>query len=341
MTAQPRNDTTWMHEGRLGVFIHFLADGASCTTASGLDPEAWQRRVDTVDVDRLAGHAAEAGARWVGLTIGQNSGFCCSPNAAWDALVDERPSRLSRRDLIADLADACARRGLRTMAYLPSHAPALHRRAAERMACTPAWDASAWQLRPGTYLQAEGVDERLTRFQRNWEGIIAEWSRRWGPRVHAWWIDGCYHADRMYRHDDGGPGYRSFAAALRAGNPQALVAFNTGVRTPIVSATPFEDYTAGELSSDLPLTLWTRKVDNAPAPPERFVDGAQYHQLNHLGTYWGRGTPRFSDALAAGYSAYVTGFGGAVTWDVPMLPDGAVPDLFRRQLAAIRAAIGA
>ena len=43
---------------------------------------------------------------------------------------------------------------------------------------------------------------------------------RWGQKVWGWWFDGCYFADAMYRHPDA-PNFASFAAAAKAGNPDA------------------------------------------------------------------------------------------------------------------------
>lgn len=42
--------------------------------------------------------------------------------------------------------------------------------------------------------------------------------------------------------------FASLAAALRAGNPNSSVAFNPGVFPRIVSITPYEDYSAGEIN---------------------------------------------------------------------------------------------
>ena len=54
-------------------------------------------------------------------------------------------------------------------------------------------------------------------------------------------------ADDMYRFDDE-PNFSSFAAALRAGDPDPIVAFNPGVRVPVVAHTKHEDYVAGEVN---------------------------------------------------------------------------------------------
>ena len=78
----------------------------------------------------------------------------------------------------------------------------------------------------------------------------------------------------MYQHEDGGPGFASFAAAMRSGNPNAIVSFNTGVEPNYQSVQPItehEDYTAGEVDGCLPVY---------PIAPT--VNGAQYHILSYL-----------------------------------------------------------
>jgi alpha-L-fucosidase len=328
MTWQ-RANTDWLHAAQWGTFTHYLADQPSTHEAATIGIEDWQRQVDAVDVAGLARSIADTGARYHFLTLGQNSGYYCSPNATYDAIVGE-PSRLSKRDLVLELADALAAYDVRLMVYLPAHAPAHHREAVERLGFTPSWDASAWGIRPGTYLRQRPTDDRLSEGQRHWESIIREWSLRWGGKVHGWWIDGAYFADRMYRHADE-PNFSSFAAALKAGHPDALIAFNPGVRMPVVSVTEYEDYTAGECDSLV--------AHDRYRPLQRFVNGAQLHVLSYLGEFWRVGEPRFSDALAAAYTRHVVDRGGVVTWDVPIDAAGRVPDVYLGQLAAIGKAV--
>ena len=156
-----------------------------------------------------------------------------------------------------------------------------------------------------------------------WEAILREWSLRWGGRVHGWWIDGCYFAKDMYEFDDE-PNWRSFAAALKAGNAESLVAFNPGVSVPVIKHNPVEDYTAGEINYMLPVQL-----------PRRYVNGAQCHILSFLGSNWGQRPPRFSDELAGSYTRWVNAHDGVVTWDVPIEPNGRIPEEFIAQLTAI------
>ena len=113
-----------------------------------------------------------------------------------------------------------------------------------------------------------------------------------------------HNSDEMYRYDDP-PNFRSFAEALKAGNPDAIVAFNPGVQAPVICHTEYEDFTAGELTDLLAVGGWglggNPKYCNY-GPIRRFVDGAQFHVLNFLGPWWAAGPPRFPAELVAGYT---------------------------------------
>jgi hypothetical protein len=331
-----RADTDWFLNAKWGVFIHYLAGLPSADSPEETSVGEWNRRIDGFDVQGLARQLAEIRAGYLFITLGQNSGYFLSPNATYDALVQRRPCRLSRRDLVADLAEALRPHGIPLMVYAPSHAPALDRQAVEGLKCTPTWDASCWQLKPGTYAVAEGVDERLSAFQRNWEAVIREWSLRWGKDVRGWWFDGCYKADTMYRHPDA-PNFASFAGAAKAGNPDSLVAFNPGVKVPVVCHSEFEDYTAGEIADAFPICMdshWGR--DTKPAqywgmPLRRFIAGAQFHVLTFMGPYWCRGLPRFPDVMVVGCTQHINACEGVISWDVPTNPQGLIGEPFMAQ----------
>lgn len=325
-----KHRAAWLGEAKFGVFCHYLAATAYQMRSLNValpSPEEWSRRVDAVDVESLASSIAGTGARYFFITIGQKTGHYCSPNRTYAEMTGIDDGSLSRRDLVADLVAAFRPHGVKVMVYISSLPTERDAGVLEALGCTPNWDASKCGIKPGTYRVVPGTDDRLTTFQRNWEAIIREWSERWGSGVHGWWVDGCYYADRMYEHDDDGPGFRTFADAMRAGNPDAIVSFNSGVMPNYLKVqpiTPYEDYTAGEVSRALPV-----------APVEPVVDGAQYHILGYLGEWWRIGEPRLDDALAIAYTRHITDRGGAVTWDVPIDHFGVIPDDFIRQLTAI------
>ena len=95
--------TDWFKNAGWGVFLSYLDEPASGMEVSTTSVEAWSKRVDGFDVDVLARQLHSVGAGYVCLTIGQNSGFYCSPNATYDGFVGIAPGKCSRRDLIADL----------------------------------------------------------------------------------------------------------------------------------------------------------------------------------------------------------------------------------------------
>ena len=297
-----RADTDWFRDAKWGVLTHYLADDR-------LTPEQWNEQVDRFDVEGLADQLSGIGAKYYFITIGQNSGHYCATNEAYDSFVGIRPSKCSKRDLISDLYEVLNPRGIKLMVYLPSGAPDRDPVAREKLE----WEPGIWEPRSC---------RRLASFQVRWEAVIGEWSLRWGTRICGWWIDGCYYADSMYRHTDP-PNFQSFAAALKAGNPNSVIAFNPGVLTPVILLTHYEDYTAGEIDQAFPVC------------PGRWVDGAQYHILSYLGETWGKGKPRFVDEFVLGYTRNVTAKGGVVTWDAPISKGGLIEQPFVDQLSIL------
>jgi len=311
--AFPQDRARWMAEARFGVMTHYLADLQSHEHHLEMSVERWNQVVDGFDVEKMARQLESVGAGYYQISIGQNSGYYLAPNAAYDRITGIDPSKCSRRDLVADLSEALHKRGIRLMVYLPSGAPAQDQTA----------DA-ALEWRNGPFPNRE--------FQLKWEQVIREWSARWGGKVAGWWFDGCYFPNSMYRSDQP-PNFASFAAAARAGNPEAAVAFNPGVVYRILSLTPHEDFTAGEI--DKPDLVTIRRDSRGK------VDGARIHMLSYLGENWGRGAaPRFSDEQVIAYTKKVRDAGGAVTWDVPVHLDGTIAQPFLDQLAALSRALG-
>jgi hypothetical protein len=316
-----QDPTEWFADCGWGVACHWLGAPPSSTGGAELTAAAWNRRVDRFDADGLARQLESAGVPYLIISIGQNSGHYLAPNATYDRIVGIEPSKCSRRDLVVDLHEALHPRGIELLAYLPSGAPAADPVAAAQLE----WEWGFEGEWPHSW-NTKRKGKRLASFQGKWEAVIREWSLRWGTKVRGWWIDGCYFADEMYRHSDE-PNFRSLAAALKAGNSKALVAFNPGVNPPVICHTECEDYTAGEIARLLP---------ECPGPwVERKGHRARYHILSYLGEDWCKGAPRFPDALVAGYTRHIMSRKGVVTWDVPILRNGLIPAAFLGQLRQI------
>jgi len=304
-----RANTAWFRDAKWGVFTHYLSPDE-------LTPDQWNRRVDSFDVQGLADTYESVGARYCFITLGQNSGHYCSPNATYDSIVGIKPSKGSQRDLVSDLYDALSPKGIQLMVYLPSGAPDRDKTA-----------MAALEWKNGQYPlwshPKGGPDDPLVNFQRKWEAVIAEWSKRWGKKIRGWWFDGCYFPYAMYKRPEE-PNFKSFAAAAKVGNPDSLVAFNPGVYAPVIPFTEYEDYTAGEVAEAL------------PECKGRWLEGEQYHVLSYLGPTWGSGSPRFPDELVVGYTKHVTSKEGVVSWDVPITPEGRIPQPFIDQLSLLK-----
>jgi len=299
----------WMQNPRYawGVMTHYLSDWQARVNHLDMTIEQWNKMIEGFDVEGMAKRLDQVGAGHYQLSIGQNSGYYLSPNAVYDKIVGIAPTHCSRRDLVADFYEPLHQRDIKLMVYLPSGAPA-----EDKTAC------AALEWLNGPYPNKN--------FQRKWEQIVAEWSRRWGTKVVGWWFDGCYFPNSMYRSAEP-PNFASLAAAARAGNPQSAVAFNPGVIYKLISESPEDDFTAGEI--DKPDLVTARRSVNGR------VDGTQVHMLSFLGERWGSGAPRFTIGQVVEYTKAIRDFGGSVTWDVPVTIDGVITDPFMEQLAAL------
>jgi hypothetical protein len=323
--------TEWLAKCGWGVFVHYLGDVASSTDRdrSILSAEEWNERVEGFDVAGLARQLQELAAPYIFITVGQGSGHYLAPNETYDRLTGILPSKCSRRDLVSDLYAALNPLGIKLLVYVPCDGPNGHRQACDALGLTR---HPHWMPRRDGQTDAEYWRQfRDPVFQTRWQDICRDWSLRWGNKVSGWWVDGAYGADVRFPENEE-PNLESLCAALRAGNPEAIVAINDGVFTPVRQVSRHEDYTAGE-SNDLPI---------CPGGILTMPDGhrSQYHILSFLGSFWGRpGEPRFTDELAAAYTADVVARGGVISWDVPTARNGQILPAFFRQLTAISAAV--
>jgi len=298
--------------------MHYMAD--TVLKGDQLTVVNYNQAIEAFDVNGLADQLVSAGVGYFVLTLGQNSGFYCAPSATYDRLTGIVPSKCARRDLVLDLSAALRAKQIRLMVYLPAGAPDRDKEAMKALG----WEAGKYPLWTYENGKPKGQDDRLVSFQEKWESVIAEWSNRWGNKVSGWWFDGCYYPDAMYRHP-APPNFASFATAARTGNPRSIVAFNPGVLNPIITLTPEEDYTAGEINEP-----------NKVVCPGRWVGTAQFHMLSYLGPNWCQSPPRFKLDQVVGFTRTITDRQGVVTWDVPPAGvNGHIPDVFLAQLKAI------
>ena len=213
-TARFSPAADWLHDARLGVFMHFYPGNTNQLAL-----------VDSFDVTAVARQLKEMGAAYLIISLGQNTGFYISPNSIYDRFLKCGPGEhCSRRDLPLDLYQALQAEGIRLMLYLPCQAPNRDVRAQQ-----------AFGLPVGKRDQA--INEE---FALKWAQVINEWATRYGNKVAGWWFDGGYQ--HIHFNEDIASVY---ADAVKSGNKNAIVTFNPGVQ--LIRYTQAEDYTAGEL----------------------------------------------------------------------------------------------
>jgi hypothetical protein len=315
-----QNRAAWLQDAKWGVMIHYQPEWLA--EQNQLDPitttEQWNELVDNFDCEGLAKQLADAGAGYLIMTVRHGPPFFISPNSTYDRYTGQVPSRCSNRDLIADLSDALKPYGIRLIAYMLGQAP-----------CMNEEEIKGFGVRSDDYYRA-GPFERNAEALLRWQEVFREYSMRWGDKVSGWWIDACYRPNTMYRQPDI-PNFASMAAAARAGNPESIVTFNPGRFPRIMSITPYEDYTAGEIN-DLDLISFRFHYDG-------MIDGKQIHILSFLGSFWGQGEPRFTDEEVVKHSLKVREVGGAITWDCPVYPSGLIKEPFMKQLSVLGKAV--
>jgi hypothetical protein len=270
------------------------------------------QQVKQFDTEAVAKQLEEMGAGYFVLTLGQNSGYFNSPNAAYDKRTGYAAGeRCAVRDLPLELHRVLQPRGIRLMLYLPCQVPNGDARAQK-----------AFGLPQGA--QDQPVD---LVFAEKWAEVIQEWSDRYGDKVSGWWFDGGY---AHIRFNDAIAA--RYAAAVKHGNPKAIVTFNPGVQ--VIRWTKAEDYTAGELNEPLGVI-----------PAGRWLEGSQWHALTYVGTTWGQRNTRFTDGQWVDWARKVTEQRGVITLDMGPNYDAAAGPVGSfaveqvKQVKALRAAL--
>lgn len=187
----------------------------------------FEQMVEAFDVRAFVAQAAEAGAGHVMITVTHALHHLPCPSAEVDRIL---PGRTCARDLIMEIADGLHAAGIRLMLYYnhgtskpPSHANEPQ--------------DPRWQQAVGSFEKTERA-----RYYDNYCRVVSELCERYGPKVIAMWFDsGNEHA--QYADT---PWHR-FTAAAKAGHPDRLVTYNSGVLNHECH-TPYQDYWAGEIN---------------------------------------------------------------------------------------------
>jgi hypothetical protein len=326
-TAAPSNAPVqkhraeWMSQGSFGLMVHYLVSPAGNTPEE--KTADFNRTVDGFDVPGFLRQFRSTGADWLIFTIGQNTRYYNSPNRFLDA---KKPGHTSRRDLVLEIAKGVKATGKRFIAYLP----------AELAAPEELHEALGWRK----------DDPTQAAFQPNYRAFIRAFSLQYGKDCDGWWFDGCYEWPVFPNRNLDFAGY---IAAARAGNPDAITAFNDGAFCvgKIKPVTPLEDYHAGEIHTLVEGKIalgWWKNNPKPYLPDNRFVEGVQWHGLMPVdSTFCGPELPdqNYDDATLVNLLKAVRAVGGALTFNLPISRTGTVPEASIAQMQRLGRAIGA
>lgn len=210
---QMRSDTRWLQDCRYGLMCHWTSQSFPRRG----ERKPYEQAVRDFDVAGFAEQVQQTGAGFVVFTTSHAQHFFPAPLESLDQIL---PGRTARRDLVADLADALGRRGVKLFLYYHLGASS-----------DPAW------------LKATGFWETDTRcLFNNWTAMIREAGQRYGDRLAGWWFD-----DGAISYYYRSAPWERLATAAKAGHANRLVAFNPWE---LPSPTEFQDYFCGEGNTD-------------------------------------------------------------------------------------------
>lgn len=287
-------NTDWFKEAGLGLMVHYLRD----LYAPNGGAEEWNKAVDRFDTEQFANNCQQAGVNYVMFALGQNDGYYCAPNAAYDSIVGIEPGVLcSKRDLPMDLISSLEKRGIKMLFYLPGN------------------PAHSNKLSVPKFQYSYGKDTPTSQYtQQRLEAVMREWSLRYGTKLWGWWFDGMYRSGIIQTRSDMSLAYNisTHTLAAKAGNPKSIVSYNYGVDK-IQSNSPYDDYSAGEENRIVQL------------PKGRWVEeGVQWFHFTHLGPTWAQPGTQFKTTDLTTWAEKVYQKEGVLCFDVHVTGDGAI-----------------
>ena len=221
-----RANTDWLAKCWYGVGVHWTAQ----TVPRRGQPLPFQKAVDAFDVKKFVDQLSYAGADYLLFTAAHALQMLPAPNPVIDKLL---PGRTCKRDLIAELADALATKGMPMLVYY-NHS------------CNGGQDRP-WEQAVGYH------DKDKQPFAQNLMDIVGWMGERYKDKIKTWWFDSPYSLDPRGPHNSVTTDmtgfqfpWERFTVAAKLGFPARLVTYNPGVAKTFLYTT-HQDYWSGEL----------------------------------------------------------------------------------------------
>jgi hypothetical protein len=302
--------TDWLIADKYGLMCHWTSESKPRNGPA----KPYQQAVRDFDVERFANMVQQMGARHLIFTTSHAGYYFPGPNKVIDSILK---GRTCDRDLIGDLADALAKRGIKLLVYYhPGH------------------DDTEWWSRTH-------FDDNKAEFFKQWRSIISSIGLRYGKRVAGFWFD-----DATFTYYPFNAPWQEMTQSAKAGNPERLVIYNSWI---LPRVTQFYEVFAGEnvFSEDV-----IRGFGYLPAGGSgKFIGGPQKGLQGHITTFlegdWGHfklntpiGPPRYSAEVMIAKIRDSMSRRNVPSFDVEVYQDGQVsPEtlaLFRKIRTAIQ-----
>lgn len=309
--SQLPGEVNWMKDAKWGISHHYLAGGTLDNAWYKItDYNEWNHYVNGFDVNDYADKAVKLGYSYVIFTITQNRGYLSTPSDIYDLHSPACPSKkvapgcitqvnsnqadyTPTRDLVLDLAKALKRKGIKLIAYIPSHL------------------GDRWT---GTKTKAPYPDWFIT-------GFISERSQAWGANIAGWWFDNWFEADESKQKLEAKNAYfvaDQLAQSVRSGNPNATISFHAGDEHSFTPKEPHSQYTSGK-TNELPKAPSSKKVITALGSKVQW-HGFTYTSLGGWGQV--KSSLKYSNTEIANRVKLIVDEGGLITLDVAINADG-------------------
>jgi hypothetical protein len=203
-----RASTKWMVDAKYGLMFTWTAASFPRTGAK----KSYEEATNDFDVNAFADMVANTGAGFIVFATSWSTYYFPAPIKSWEHVA---PGQTTHRDLIADLADALAKRHIKLMIYY-------HAGRAE----------ADWWSGP----KARSMDRAA--YFKEWEDQIREIGLRYGDKLAGWWFD-----DGVTFYYTLQAPWQAMTEAAKAGYSGRVVGYNSWI---LPKGTDLQDYACGE-----------------------------------------------------------------------------------------------
>ncbi|MEO5999174.1 MAG: alpha-L-fucosidase [Chitinophagaceae bacterium] len=289
-----RANTEWLNKAGYGVMFHWTSQSVNKDGTQ----KPYELAVKEFNLGAFVNMVTTTGAAYVIFTIGHAEPFCPAPIKSWE---NYHPGHTTKRDLVAEMADALSARGIKLLCYFPTHIIAKYKKATEK---------------------------EFTEMNKN---IITEFGERYGKKIAGYWFDGWYQCYEEYP----GFSFKDFFKICKAGNPDRIVALNSWIYPPV---TEWQEYWAGETASpvELPVAGTLKRGPGKGLRYQALLIMEPYWVQEKADIP----DPRFTSDKLSEYILNCKKNGGAVTINMGIYQDGTVGTKALEVMKEVRKRVG-